>query len=151
MKESKAKALGLKPLGYLVEYSYAALDPSRMGLGPFYAISKLLDKTGRKLEDIDLIEINEAFAAQVLAVVKALASPEFTKKALGKDKPVGEIDLNKLNVNGGAVALGHPLGASGARLILTLLKELKRRNLNVGVASLCVGGGQGQAVLLEVN
>ncbi len=151
MKESKAKALGLKPIGYLVEYSYAALDPSRMGLGPFYAIAKLLDKTGRKLSDIDLIEINEAFAAQVLAVVKALASPEFTRKTLGKDQPVGEIDLNKLNVNGGAVALGHPLGASGARLILTLLKELKRRQKNVGVASLCVGGGQGQAVLLEVK
>ena len=151
MKESKAKSLGLKPIGYLTEYSYTALDPSRMGLGPYYAIAKLLEKTGRKLSDIDLVEINEAFAAQVLGVVKALASPEYAKKTLGKDQAVGVLDLNKVNVNGGAVALGHPLGASGARLILTLLKELKRRNLNTGIASLCVGGGQGQAVLLEVN
>ena len=151
MRESKAKELGLKPIGYLREYAAVGVDPSRMGMGPAYAITKLLDKTGLKLSDIDLIEINEAFAAQVLAVVKALASPEFARKELGRDTPLGEIDLEKLNVNGGAVALGHPLGASGTRLVLTLLKELKRRNKKTGIASLCVGGGQGQAVLLEVN
>lgn len=151
MRESKAKELGLKPLGYLTDYSTAALDPSRMGLGPSYAIAKLLKKTGKKLSDIDLFEINEAFAAQVLACIKALNSPEFCKKELGLDGPVGEIDRNKLNVNGGAIALGHPVGASGARLVLTLLKELKHRNQNAGIASLCVGGGQGEAVLVEVN
>lgn len=151
MKESKAKELGLTPLGYICDYAAAALDPSRMGLGPVYAISKLLKKTGKTLPEIDLIEINEAFAAQVLAVMKAAQSDEFCKKELGLDQPLGEIDPEKLNVNGGAIALGHPLGASGARLVLTLLKELRRRNKNVGIASLCVGGGQGEAVLLEVN
>ena len=151
MRESKAKELGLKPLGYLSDYAAAGLDPSRMGLGPFYAIAKLLAKTGKKLSDIDLIEINEAFAAQVLAVMKACQSAEFCKKELGLDAPLGEIPRDKLNVNGGAIALGHPLGASGARLVLTLLKELRRRNKNTGIASLCVGGGQGEAVLLEVT
>lgn len=151
MRESKAKELGLKPLGYVTDYSYAACDPSRMGLGPVYAISKLLDKTGMRLSDFDLIEINEAFAGQVLAVVKAAASPEFAKKELGRDQPLGEISLDKLNVNGGAVALGHPVGASGARLVLTLLRELKRRNLKKGLATLCVGGGQGEAVKVEID
>lgn len=151
MKESKAKEMGLKPIGYLTEYAAVGLDPSRMGLGPAYAISKLLNKTGKELKDFDLIEINEAFAAQVIGVERALNSPEFAQKELKKDKPIGLIDREKLNVNGGAIALGHPLGASGARLVLTLLKELKRRNKNTGLASLCVGGGQGEAVSLEVQ
>lgn len=151
MRESEARKRGLTPIGYIKDYSYAALDPSRMGLGPVYAISKLLDQNGLKMDDIDLIEINEAFAAQVLGVVRALASDEYCKKNLGKDKAVGQIDINKLNVNGGAIALGHPVGASGARLILTLLKELKRRGKNKGIATLCVGGGQGQGILLEAK
>lgn len=151
MKESKAKELGLKPIGYIRDYAVAGLQPSRMGLGPAFAISKLLNKTGLKLSDIDLIEINEAFAAQVLACVKACASDDFARKELGRDKAVGNIEIEKLNVNGGAIALGHPLGASGARLVLTLLKELKRRNKKTGIASLCIGGGQGQAALLEVE
>src|SRR5262249_44565207 len=138
-----------KPLGYISEYSYAALDPSRMGLGPVFAIAKLLDKTGKKLSDFELIEINEAFAAQVLAVIKAAASADFARKELGRDQPLGEISLDRLNVNGGAIALGHPLGASGARLVLTLLKEMQRRGLKTGLASLCVGGGQGQGVIVE--
>lgn len=151
MRESKAKALGIQPLGYLSIDSYVALEPSRMGLGPFYSIAKLLDKTGKKLSDFDLFEINEAFAGQVLAVLKALNSAEFVKKTLGRDAPFGELDINKLNVNGGAVALGHPLGASGTRLVITLLKELKRRNKNIGIATMCVGGGQGEGAILEVN
>lgn len=151
MKESKAKELGLKPLGYIRDYAVAGLQPNRMGLGPAFAISKVLQKTGLKLSDIDLIEINEAFASQVLAVVRACASDEFAKKELGRDKAVGVIDLDKLNVNGGAIALGHPLGASGTRLVITLLKELKRRNKKTGIASLCIGGGQGQAIVLEVE
>ena len=122
-----------------------------MGLGPAFAIAKVLEKSNRKLADIDLVEINEAFAAQVLSVVKALASKQFAEKELGRDSAVGEIDLNRLNVNGGAIALGHPLGASGTRLVLTLLHELRRRNKNVGIASLCIGGGQGEAVIVEVN
>lgn len=151
MKESKAKELGLEPLGYIRDHAAAGLQPSRMGLGPVFAISKLLTRTGIKLSDIDLIEINEAFAVQVLAVVKALASEEFARKELGLDSAVGTIDMDKLNVNGGAVAVGHPLGASGTRLVITLLKELRRRNKNIGIASLCVGGGQGQAVIVEVK
>lgn len=151
MRESKAKELGLTPLGYIRDYSYVGLQPSRMGLGPVFAAAKLLTKTGLKLSDIDLIEINEAFAAQVLAVRKAFASDDFAKKELGLNSALGEIDLDKLNVNGGAIALGHPLGASGTRLVLTLLKELKRRNKNIGLATLCVGGGQGEAILVEVK
>lgn len=151
MKESQAKAMGLEPLGYIKEYAEAGLQPSRMGLGPAFAIAKLLGRTGMQLKDFDLIEINEAFAAQVLAVIKACASDEFARKELGRDKAVGEIDLKKLNVNGGAVALGHPLGASGTRLIITLLKELRRRNKNTGIAALCIGGGQGQAAIVEVK
>lgn len=151
MKESKAKALGIEPLGYIRDYAFVGLQPSRMGLGPAFAISKVLDKAGMKLSDIDLIEVNEAFAAQVLAVVRACASDEFARKELGKDKALGEISLDKLNVNGGAIALGHPLGASGTRLVITLLREMRRRKVNTGIASLCIGGGQGEAVILEVK
>lgn len=150
MSEEKAKQLGLKPLGYLIGHACAGLEPSRMGLGPVYATAKLFAETGLDMNQIDLVEINEAFAGQVLAVVKAFASDEFAKNKLERTQALGVIDRNKLNVNGGAVALGHPLGASGARLILTLLLELKRRNKKLGLATLCVGGGQGEACLLEV-
>jgi acetyl-CoA acyltransferase len=151
MSEEKAKELGFKPLAYLKDSASAGLEPSRMGLGPAFAISKLLKKTGLKLSDIDLIEINEAFSGQVLAVRKALNSDEFAKKELGLDSALGLIDFDKLNVNGGAVAVGHPLGASGARLVLTLALELRKRNKRLGIASLCIGGGQGQALLMEVE
>lgn len=151
MSEEKAKELNIKPLGYLVDYAAAGVDPSIMGIGPAYATAKLLEKTGFTLDRIDLIEINEAFAGQVLAVVKAFASEDFARKKLHRDTPLGTIDMDKLNVNGGAIALGHPLGASGTRLILTLLLELKKRNKRYGLATLCVGGGQGQACLLEVE
>ncbi|NGX58760.1 MAG: putative acetyl-CoA acyltransferase [Chlamydiae bacterium] len=151
MKESKAKSLGLKPLGYLTAYSYVGLDPARMGLGPAFAIAKLLRETGMKLKDFELFEINEAFAAQVLAVRAALASEKFCLEKLSADGAIGELDLERLNVNGGAIALGHPLGGSGARIVLTLLKELKRRGQHRGIASMCVGGGQGEAVALEVD
>lgn len=142
MSERKAKELGLKPLGYLLAHAAVGVDPSRMGLGPVYATAKLFKKTGMTLDQIDLIEINEAFAGQVLAVMKAFSSEKFA---------LGTIDHQKLNVNGGAIALGHPLGASGARLILTLLLELKHRGKRLGLATLCVGGGQGQACLLEAS
>lgn len=151
MSEEKVKQLGIKPLGYIRESAAAGLDPRRMGLGPIFATAKLLKATGMKLSDFDLIEINEAFAAQVLSVVKACASESFCLRELGLDKPLGEIDLAKLNVNGGAIALGHPLGASGARLVLTILKELKRRNKQLGLVTLCIGGGQGQSAIVEVE
>ncbi|OGW81227.1 MAG: acetyl-CoA acyltransferase [Omnitrophica bacterium RIFCSPLOWO2_12_FULL_44_17] len=149
MDEVKAKQLGYEPLGYVRAYDYAGLDPSKMGLGPAFAIPKALARAKLKLADIDLFEINEAFAAQVIACVKALASKKFAEKNLSLPHAVGEIDVKKLNVNGGAIALGHPVGTSGARLILTLLKEMRRRNAQFGMASLCIGGGQGGAVVLE--
>lgn len=151
MRESKAKELGLNPLGYILDYSYAALEPARMGLGPVFAIAKLLDQVGKTLDEIDLIEINEAFAVQVIAVREAAASDDFAKRELNKERALGEIDWKDLNVNGGAIALGHPIGASGTRLVITLLRELKRRQQRIGLASLCVGGGQGGAIIVEVD
>jgi acetyl-CoA C-acetyltransferase/acetyl-CoA acyltransferase len=136
--EEKARELGVQPLGYLRGYAYTGVDPSRMGLGPAYAIPKALDSAVVRWDDIQLVEINEAFAVQVLASELVLRK-EFGMK----------INRDLLNVNGGAIALGHPVGASAARLVLTLLKEMKRRNLKTGVASACVGGGQGAALVLE--
>lgn len=147
--ERKAAELGIEPLGILSGYAYAACDPARMGLGPVYAVDKAEKATGLSLADADLVEINEAFAAQVLACLVAMKSPDFAREKLGRDHPVGELSLDRLNVNGGAIALGHPVGATGARLVLTLLKELKRRGGRRGLASLCVGGGQGAALWLE--
>lgn len=149
MKESKAKALGLKPLGFLREYAYAALDGRRMGLGPVYATAKLLAKTGGKFKDFELIELNEAFAAQALACVRGFESKDFAKTNLGLGEALGAVDMERFNVNGGAVALGHPVGASGTRLVITLLKEMRRRKLGLGLATLCIGGGQGAALALE--
>lgn len=151
MKESKAKELGLEPIGYLRDFAYAGLDPSRMGLGPVFASAKVFDKTGLSLKDMDLIELNEAFAAQVIGCKRAFASEEFCQKHFGKNEAFGEINDDILNVNGGGVALGHPVGMSGTRIIIHLLRELKRRGKNRGLASLCIGGGQGGAVILEVN
>lgn len=149
MKEEKVRELGYKPLGYIKAYAYAGLEPSRMGLGPAYAIPIALKKANLKIGDVQLFEINEAFAAQVIACEMALASKEFANENFGMDKPIGTLNRDILNVNGGAIALGHPVGSTGTRLILTLLKEMARRNLNIGMASLCVGGGQGAAIILE--
>jgi len=151
MSERKAAELGYEPLGTLTGYSYAACDPARMGLGPVYAIHQAQQQTGLTLDDADLIEINEAFAAQVLACIDKARSDEFGRRELDRDGALGEIPEEKLNVNGGAIALGHPVGATGARLVLTMLKELKRRNSKRGLVSLCVGGGQGAALWLERN
>jgi len=120
-----------------------------MGLGPVHAIARAGMQAGLELEDADLIEINEAFAAQTLAVIKCAASGLFAHVALHRAEPLGEIPSSKLNVNGGAIALGHPVGASGARLVLTALKELKRRDARHALITLCVGGGQGAALWLE--
>ncbi len=150
MRESKAKELGLEVLGYLRDFAYAGLDPEVMGLGPVYATSKVLDKTGLSLNDIELIELNEAFAAQAIGCERAFASDDFCKRNLGKEKALGVINRDITNVNGGAIALGHPVGMTGARIILHLLREMKRRNKNRGLATLCIGGGQGGACILEV-
>src|SRR5262249_44574099 len=144
-----ARAEGRRPLGYLRAFAYAGCDPRRMGLGPLFATAKLLDRTGLSLQDFDLIEMNEAFAAQVLANEQAFNSDRFAREQLGRSQALGEIDPGRLNVNGGAIALGHPVGATGTRLVVTLLKELRRRGQQRGLATLCVGGGQGAALLLE--
>ena len=149
MTEAGLKRTGLKPIGKLVGFAYAGCEPARMGLGPVYALAKAEKLTGFKLADADLVEINEAFAAQVLACRAAAASTEFCRQHLGRDTALGEVPLGKLNVNGGAIALGHPVGASGARLVLTVLRELHRRGGKRAVVSLCVGGGQGGALWLE--
>ena len=120
-----------------------------MEIGPIYATKKLFDKTGVSLKDIDVIELNEAFAAQVIANLEAFKSDDFCKKAFNSSA-LGEIDESILNINGGAIALGHPVGMSGARIVLTALKELKRRDDKLGLATLCIGGGQGASFLLEV-
>ena len=132
MSERKAKELGLTPLARITAYASAAVDPKIMGTGPIPATKKCLEKAGWKVADLDLVEANEAFAAQAMSV----------------DKDVGW-DTNKVNVNGGAIALGHPIGASGCRVLVTLLHEMKRRNAKKGLATLCIGGGQGVAMAVE--
>ncbi len=147
--EDKAKELGVEPLGFVGDWAYAALDGRRMGLGPVYATARLLKQTGRTMRDFDVIELNEAFAAQVIANQRAFASANFAREHLGLSDAVGELDPGRLNVNGGAIALGHPVGATGTRLLLTVLRELRRRGKRYGLATLCVGGGQGAAVTVE--
>ncbi|MCL4109042.1 UNVERIFIED_CONTAM: hypothetical protein GTU68_032165 [Idotea baltica] len=132
MSEAKARELKLDPIGRVSGYAYAGCDPERMGLGPVYSSAKALKNAGKKTSDMDLVEINEAFAAQH-----------------GGGGVLSEIDPEILNVNGGAISLGHPVGATGARIILTLLHELSRRDQTTGLATLCIGGGQGGAVVLE--
>ena len=132
MSAGKAKELGVRPIARIVSYANAALDPKIMGYGPVPATRAALQKAGMTIADIDLIEANEAFAAQSLAVAKDL-----------------ELDMEKVNVNGGAIALGHPIGASGARILTTLLYEMKKRNAKTGLATLCIGGGQGTSLIIE--
>jgi len=133
MEAGRAKELGVEPLGRLVAYAVAGCLPEEMGMGPLYAVPKALKKAGLKLEDIGLIEFNEAFAAQALAVIRELG-----------------FDPDKVNVNGGAVALGHPLGCTGAKLTATLLSEMRRRQVRYGLVTMCVGGGQGAAGIFEL-
>ncbi len=145
----RARALGLPAIGVLRSWAFAGCDPSRMGLGPVVAAPLALRGAGGLTMDrMDLVEINEAFAAQVLACMKAFDSRSFFRVHVGSE-PVGAPDPERVNVNGGAIALGHPVGASGARLLLTLLKEMGRRGGRFGLATLCVGGGQGGALVVE--
>jgi acetyl-CoA C-acetyltransferase len=132
LSEEKAKKLKVKPMARIVNYTSAGVDPAIMGIGPVPAIQKLLKKTGMKLDNFDLIELNEAFAAQVLACQKEL-----------------NFDMEKVNVNGGAIALGHPIGATGTRIVVTLLHEMERRKAKTGLATLCVSGGMGMTLFLE--
>jgi acetyl-CoA acetyltransferase family protein len=149
MAEEKAKAEGYPILGRVKSVAFAGCDPARMGLGPVFASPKALKAAGSTMAQMDLIEINEAFAAQVLGCLKSFASAKFREEHLSNTNLVSEIDPSRLNVNGGAIALGHPVGTSGARIVLTLLRELKRRGLHQGLATLCIGGGQGGACVVE--
>jgi acetyl-CoA C-acetyltransferase len=139
----------LQPLGRIVDAHWGALDPAEMGLGPVHAITPLLMRHGLTWDDIDAAEINEAFAAQVLGCLAAWESDAYCKEHFGLDRAFGALDRAKLNVDGGAVAIGHPIGASGARVVLHVLEVLERTGGKRGVASLCIGGGQGGAMLLE--
>ena len=139
----------LQPLGRIVDTQWGALDPSEMGLGPVHAITPLLMRHGLTWNDIDAAEINEAFAAQVLGCLAAWESDEYCREHFGLERAFGRLDPSKLNVDGGAIAIGHPIGASGARVVLHALKVLERTGGKRAVASLCIGGGQGGAMLLE--
>jgi acetyl-CoA acyltransferase len=132
MSAERAKCLGIMPMAKFIAFAYAGCDPEEMGIGPIHAIPKVLKMAGLTLDQIDVIELNEAFAAQSLAVMKVLG-----------------IDPAKLNVNGGAIALGHPLGCTGAKLTATLLREMRRRNAKYGMVTMCVGGGMGAAGIFE--
>ncbi|NQU50388.1 MAG: thiolase family protein [Planctomycetes bacterium] len=147
--EAKAAELGLQPLARVRSFAWSGCDPSRMGLGPVFSSAGALDAAGCQLSDMGTIEVNEAFAAQVLACGKAFESASWAKKHLGRDRAIGELDLGKTNVNGGAIALGHPVGATGARLLLTAAHELEVGDHELALATLCIGGGQGGAVVLE--
>jgi len=147
--ESAVKKYKLPVMARIVDTEWAALDPAEMGLGPAYSIAPLLASAKLKPNAIDYWEINEAFAGQVLAVLAALNDADYCKSHLGLKSAVGEIPHDRLNIHGGGVSLGHPVGASGARIVLHLAKVLEANNARRGVASLCIGGGQGGAMLLE--
>ncbi len=150
MSEKKAKELGYEPLGYIRSYAYAALDPATQLLqGPAYAAPQALDRAGLQLKHMGLIEMHEAFAAQILSNMKAFASKKFAKDELGRAKPLGEIDLDRFNVNGGSISIGHPFGATGARVTMQLLNELKRRDLEYGLMTVCAAGGSGFSMVVE--
>ena len=149
MSEKRMSSLGLSPLAEIISSCFVGLEPERMGLGPVYASAGALKRAGLSLKDMDLVEINEAFAAQVLACLKAFASKSFGQNKLLLKEALGEIDPEKLNVNGGAIAIGHPIAATATRIVLSLAKELRRRGVRFGLAGLCVGGGQGGAVILR--
>ncbi|HDP89611.1 MAG TPA: acetyl-CoA C-acetyltransferase [Thioalkalivibrio sp.] len=147
--EKAVKEHDLAVLGRIVDVEWAGLDPAQMGLGPVHATVPLLKRKRLSLDKIDYWEINEAFAAQVLACVEALKDERYCKESLGLGKAAGEIPIEHLNVDGGGISLGHPVGASGARIVLHLLHVLRRENARRGIASLCIGGGQGGAMLVE--
>lgn len=152
MREGRAKELGYQPLGYIKSYGFAAIDVWQdMLMGPSYATPIALKRAGMELKDLDLIEMHEAFAAQALANMKMFASDKFAKENLGRDKAIGEIDMDKFNVMGGSLAYGHPFAATGTRLIVQTLNELKRRGGGTGLTTACAAGGLGAAMIVETD
>jgi acetyl-CoA acyltransferase len=150
MREDRAKALGYRPSGYLRSHAFAAIDPAwQMLMGPSFATPIALERAGLTLKDMDLIDMHEAFAAQVLSNVRAFGSRDFARERLGRDEPIGEIDMDRFNVNGGSIAIGHPFAATGGRMVLQTLKELERRGQQFGLVTLCAAGGLGAAAVLE--
>jgi acetyl-CoA acyltransferase len=150
MSEERARAEGYQPLAFLKAWANTAVDPAgQLLMGPAFAIPKALERAGLELSDIDLIEMHEAFAAQVASNIQALESDTFARERLGRTKAVGQVDREKLNVNGGSIAVGHPFGATGARLTTTLANEMNRRNSRFGLVSICAQGGMGFAMVLE--
>jgi acetyl-CoA C-acetyltransferase len=147
--EEALKKHGLEPIGRIVDSEWAGLDPAQMGLGPVHAATPILKRHGLGLDDLDYWEINEAFAAQVLGCLAAWRDEKYCKEELGVDSSIGELNREKLNVDGGAIALGHPVGASGTRIVLHLLKTLRRNKAKRGIACICIGGGLGGAMLVE--
>ena len=147
--DDAVRRFGLMPKGRIVDAQWAALDPAQMGLGPVYAATPLLQRNGLVPGDVDAWEINEAFAAQVLACLRAWQDDAFCREELGLPGALGALDDDKVNVDGGAIALGHPVGASGARIVLHLLNVLERTGGRRGIATICIGGGQGGAMLVE--
>ena len=139
----------LRIMGRLIDSQWSGLDPAQMGLGPCYAMAPIMQRHELDTPDIDYYEINEAFAAQVLACLAAWRDTEFCRTELGRDTAFTAIDEERLNVDGGAVAAGHPVGTSGARIVLHMLKVLERENARRGMCSICIGGGQGGALLIE--
>lgn len=148
MEEERALADGYTPLGRIVSWAYAGVDPRRMGLGPAASTPAALDYAGWSMDEVELVELNEAFAAVVLANMEVFPSRAWAE-SIGRSEPIGELRQEILNVNGGAIALGHPIAATGTRLALTLLLEMRRRDVTKGLATLCVGGGQGGSILFE--
>ncbi|OCW96456.1 acetyl-CoA C-acyltransferase FadI [Alishewanella sp. HH-ZS] len=152
MTEGRAKALGYTPLGYLRSYAFSAIGVHEdMLMGPSYATPIALDRAGMKLSDLTLIEMHEAFAAQALANMKMFGSRKFAEEKLGRSEAIGEIDMDKFNVNGGSLAYGHPFAATGTRLIVQTLNELKRRGGGIGLTTACAAGGLGAAMIVETE
>ncbi len=150
MSEGRARELSVKPLGYIRSYAYAATDPHDQLLqGPAYAAPVALDRAGLRLGDMDVVEMHEAFAAQVLSNLQAFASRKFAEERLGRSEPLGEVDPSRLNPNGGSIPLGHPFGATGARMITQALRELARRKGRHALLTVCAAGGLGAAVVLD--
>ena len=150
MEEAKAKALGLKPLAAFKSWAYAGVDPAdQLLMGPALAMPRALDRAGMKLSDIDFVDMHEAFAAQVLSIVKMIGSKAFAKHRLGRDKAVGEIGPDRLNLHGGSIALGHPFGATGARMTTTVANELQRGDKQTALIGICAAGGLGAGAVLE--